>query len=434
MKTVHILHYLIFFSITYLAGSSELLPKKEWTFMVYMAARNDLHPFSHTNIRQMADIGSNEFLNIIVNLDERGNENPYRLYIEKDNPLIVCKNSCLTNSGDPENLIDFCKWAIEAFPAQHYALILWDHGTGPIDPFIGRTLSFDTLLTPEIFEIQYKSFLGLLPQTTPPLQKGICFDDEHRQYITNEGLQRALSIICQESLNGGKLDIIGFDACLMSDIAIAHLVRDYANIMVSSQNVELGPGWNYRLTLKLFTETCPTPKEFATHMVQSYGNAYQYIIGDYTQSAIDLQAITLLENNVHHVSTLLTQALHGQHDRTVKDAIKMSRSRRLCTAFDEPSYIDLHHLYLNLSRNLPLFQQTTSSETSRIQTALYEGLTDGMKLIESIVIANTAGSKLPNAKGISIYFPEVRVHSSYYKIPFALENKWLTFVRTYLNG
>ncbi len=32
--------------------------------------------------------------------------------------------------GDPNTLADFINWAIATYPAQHYALTLWDHGDG----------------------------------------------------------------------------------------------------------------------------------------------------------------------------------------------------------------------------------------------------------------------------------------------------------------
>ena len=40
--------------------------KKSWTFIVYIAADNDLRIFAANNIKQMAQVGSNENLNIAV--------------------------------------------------------------------------------------------------------------------------------------------------------------------------------------------------------------------------------------------------------------------------------------------------------------------------------------------------------------------------------
>ena len=46
------------------------------------------------------------------------------------------------DSGNPETLIKFCRFAIKNFPADHYVLILWNHGTGIID--IGQYSAFNS--------------------------------------------------------------------------------------------------------------------------------------------------------------------------------------------------------------------------------------------------------------------------------------------------
>src|ERR1700722_4247747 len=47
------------------------LSPKDWTVIVYMSADNDLKIFSARNIKQLAQIGSNQFVNIVVQLDIR---------------------------------------------------------------------------------------------------------------------------------------------------------------------------------------------------------------------------------------------------------------------------------------------------------------------------------------------------------------------------
>src|SRR5882724_6909888 len=48
---------------------SRRLSKKPWTIIIYMAADNDLRNFATRNIKQMASIGSNDQINIVVHLD-----------------------------------------------------------------------------------------------------------------------------------------------------------------------------------------------------------------------------------------------------------------------------------------------------------------------------------------------------------------------------
>jgi len=65
-------------------------PQKNWTIIIYIAADNDLRSFAARNIKQMASIGSNEYVNILVHLDIRitGNKKiTRRYYVEKDRIL-----------------------------------------------------------------------------------------------------------------------------------------------------------------------------------------------------------------------------------------------------------------------------------------------------------------------------------------------------------
>src|SRR5579871_1096846 len=102
---------------------------KEWTVIVYMSADNDLRSFAARNIKQMAVIGSNDLINILVQLDIRitGNKKiTRRYYIEKNKILHVNSHdphSQKMDSGDPETLISCCTWAIKHYPAQNIGLI-----------------------------------------------------------------------------------------------------------------------------------------------------------------------------------------------------------------------------------------------------------------------------------------------------------------------
>src|SRR5262245_40192827 len=47
--------------------------KKPWTMIIYIAADNDLRNYAIRNIKQMSNIGSNQYVNIIVHIDIRVN-------------------------------------------------------------------------------------------------------------------------------------------------------------------------------------------------------------------------------------------------------------------------------------------------------------------------------------------------------------------------
>src|SRR3990170_4898008 len=221
--------------------------------MVYMAADNDLRPFAARNIQQMANIGSNSNLTIVVHLDIRisGNKKITRRYlIERDQVLHIDPYNPLIqqmDSGNPATLISFCEWAIKNYAADEYDLILWNHGTGILEPPHGKIINPMDLFVfnPSTHRLELDRSIGFMDAIDhlEPKQRGVCWDDTTGNYLSNRKLEAALETICQKYLNGKKFGIIGFDACLMSMIEVMTFIQKYAQVMVSSEEVELGMGW-----------------------------------------------------------------------------------------------------------------------------------------------------------------------------------------------
>ena len=57
--------------------------KKDWNFLVYFAANNNLNSFALENIRQMIKVGSSASINVLIQLDEFNKKEMTRFYIQK---------------------------------------------------------------------------------------------------------------------------------------------------------------------------------------------------------------------------------------------------------------------------------------------------------------------------------------------------------------
>jgi hypothetical protein len=132
--------------------------------------------------------------------------------------------------------------------------------------------------------------------------------------------------------------------------------------MVGSQEVELGAGWNYKYILTPFGEKSFSADEFAAHIVACYQKTYSHITHDYTLSAVDLARLPALADSVNSTSSLLQNCLHNQLDKSVKTVLANCRAKGNCTCFDEPSYVDLGHLYKNILSKVNLFSLSTSTQ------------------------------------------------------------------------
>ena len=116
-----------------------------------------------------------------------------------------------SSMGEQATLADFLTWGVKNYPADHMALILWDHGGGSIS--------------------------------------GVCFDERNN----NDSLQlRELDAALSQAFAGmwEKFEFVGFDACLMSTLETANVLATYSNYMVASQESEPGNGWEYGSIVK----------------------------------------------------------------------------------------------------------------------------------------------------------------------------------------
>jgi len=119
---------------------------RRWTWMVYMAGDNGkvfeqlqggkqliapMEEQGYQDIREMEAVGSTDEVAILVQFDTLSDrDHTYRIYIRPQGEQRVVENISEQNMGDPGSLRDFIVWGIENYPAQYYAVILWNHGTG----------------------------------------------------------------------------------------------------------------------------------------------------------------------------------------------------------------------------------------------------------------------------------------------------------------
>lgn len=431
-------------------------PQKPWTFLIYMAADNDLYPFAYRNLAQMKQIGSNNNLNIIIHLDIRSTDQPKvtkRLFIEQDKIWQIGPDYHM-DSGSDSTFINAVEWGLNDFPSDHFALVLWNHGSGDLNPIMRKTLNPSQLFhyNPETKTIDLDRSIGFIDfieqvnQTCTPQEtvyqesdnfgcRGICFDETNGTYLDDKKLTNAIITIMREQ-NGKKIDLVIFDACLMAGTGTAFLMSHFADYMTASEEVEMGTGYDYKLVLDALAKNgALTPEEFSRHIVNCYFAVYGKQTNDYTHSAMKLSEFENLNKNIDLLAQLLIDALHKQSKNSVKQIIKKSRSRQLCTAFDEPSYIDLYNFYSNLLQLSNQIVLQNQNETAHTINTLRTVLSEGLILIKKLVIANVAGQKLSGASGISIYFPEYRMDSpsyqSYDSTEFARQNRWAKFLHTY---
>jgi len=422
---------------SYFAHKSEYdAEKRPWTIVIYMAADNDLFPFAIRNIEQMKQVGSNENVHIVVHFDfhQKGQEKKTkRIYIEKNKAVQIGPDHCM-DSGDPETLIDAACWAIDHFPSDHLCLILWNHGSGDLNPFVSRSINptylfFYNEQTQKIELDRSIPFSDFVYAVTGESQKrGVCFDESTGNYLNDQKLKLAFERIYRHRQQ--NIDLVLFDACLMAGTGTAWLMHHYVDYMGASQEVVLGPGYNYYITLSKLASDLLTPYNFLLHVISAYKHTYSRITNDFTHSGFNLTEFHKLDRCIDALARHIEYGLQNEKQHSTHRALRNSSTPRNCTHFDEPTYIDLDHFLTNLLQNSAHIElhNNTQQYIQKLQELIYEC----QAALHYFVIYNVAGPHFRHAHGISIDYPQTMLRASYAKTEFARNNAWASMLRSYL--
>lgn len=262
------------------------------------------------------------------------------------------------NMGDPAALVDFATWGIQTYPAQHYALVISDHGGGWLGVAFDEASANDSLTMPEITDA-----LG--------------------------------EIVAQTGI--GKFDLVGFDACLMSQYEVLSVLQPYADYAIISQETIPGAGWEYVTPLLALTENPNLSIDaFGQIVIDSYMNYYTNDMAGY--DAFDLHLFDLAQmDGLTAALERFVAAVTANPGANLK-AIGKARNNAQLFAADDPSSADAYSS-ADLANFMDLLAQLT--DDAAVQTAAR----DVIAAIDALEVYGQASPGLPGANGVAIYFP-----------------------------
>jgi len=367
--------------------------KANWTVMVYMDGDNNLEAFAIENFLKISNVGSTDNVNIVVLLDRAmgfddrfGDRTTAKIFYVRKGMKPTPDNAVVdwgeVNMGDPQTLINFVNWSVSHYPAEHYMLILWDHGSGWKD----RTL------------------------------KGVIFDDGSEDYLTYSDLLQAFSQI--KSQIGVDIDIVGFDACLMGMEEIDYLINVSmpSAIRVGSEEVELAQGWPYKnIIANLTSNPTMSPEDLAIEIVNDYRDFYTGVYPIYTISSV------YVNNTIDEALNDLVNAIMENNSKTLMYIVRNSVEK-----FKDSTFVDLYNL-------AELILVNTDNQTIKEKAQAL------MDAINKSTIVSSHGIYHPNVRSVSIYFPESKgiydisniLFGKYNETAFAKGTLWDEFLEWY---
>lgn len=227
-----------------------------WTIMVYIAADNDLetHALADLNELEAACFGGSG-IRVIALVDRHpgydssaGDWSESRLYRilddRRDSPQIISAPQTWNsrdelefnqelNLGDPRTLEGFLAYGKRRFPADHYGLILWGHGTA-----------------------------WRATDNIEPGYRGGGLDETDGDFLDTLELASALA-------GAGGCDFLGYDTCFGMNIEQLVECAPHSLFQSGSPGATPSSGWNYTDLGKRWKASGRSPRDMAMASVVS---------------------------------------------------------------------------------------------------------------------------------------------------------------------
>lgn len=404
----------------------------KWTFMVYVAGYNNLTSFAGKDLAEMRKVGSGAGLKVAAFVKRLEQQAAHRIIVGKDGANEERENlGAGVDSGSPQTLLDFIRWAKAKAPADRYALIIWNHGSG-WDP-----LDFDELyehvksagVTPRELDLRASSQLArslfrptIETALTQPnaRARAIASDDGTGHSLDTLELGEVLAKAHKEL--GRPLDLLGMDACLMSCLEVAYQSEKDVRAVVSSEELEPGDGWPYdKILADLRSNPAMDGAALGRVVVKRYVESYKQRENQWpvTMCAIHSAGIEPFADALDAFTMTLRRAIKDDD----VDATRLLRAHSRSTRFDG-DLTDLKSLCEHV-RTQP-FESAVKTAAKKVLDALKPG--------GAFVVANSnLGEAVEHCGGVTAYMPAPTDEvSPYYKdLRFAQRHGWDEFLRSY---
>lgn len=365
-----------------------------WTVLHYSMADTNLETFMVDDVNELGQVAVGDDLAIREFMDrspEYGDDEVLdqgawvggRIFdMAGDGTTELVDDLGDVNSADPDTLADFVAEGIEANRAGHYALIISDHGASW--PGIGPDESSDY----DVLDLEQ-------------ITSGI-----------REGLDRA---------GVDVLDLIGFDACLMSGYEVASAMAPLADRMVASQELEPGHGWDYRALQVLADEPGADVDTLGQAILDGFRSQAEEQ-GTQDQITLALTDLTRM-GEVEEAVDAFSQALA---DRVVDVAPVVGRVEAQTLGFAKnPDETQDAHLV-----DLGLLAAGIGTEALDVS----DEADDVIRALGDAVISQVGGTATRGASGLSLYFPPTQELADGAYLDVETGADWADFLTAYYDA
>jgi hypothetical protein len=362
-----------------------------WTVLTFEIADTNLEPFMMEDVEEMGLVGSQPGFNLISFVDRAEGYTDTSVLGIPDwtgaKLLEIGRGEATelydyghVNTGDPTVLSRFISESIKAYPAANYSLIISDHGASW--PGVGGDESAD-----------HDSL------TLAELNQAI-----------GEGLAEA---------GVDKLDLLGFDACLMATFEVASTMAAHADRMVASQELEPGHGWDYTSLEAAYRGA--TADELGSAIIEGFNNQAlaSGTENDITLSLVDLENFGVVDEAVSAFAAALTARVED-----VAPTVGRTLAQTLGFGTNPDPRYDTHMKDLGiLAGEISVDALDVADEADAV-----------VRAVGDVVLDKVAGQATRGATGLSIYFPPSTENYDSDYAAVAERTGWADFLATYYDA
>ncbi len=367
-------------------NEGESIEKKKWLVLLYSAGDNNLYSYLFDDIDELETVGSDKNTHVVVLADQGKYGKQWKgakiFYLQPDNQKGKINSPELedlghVNTADPEFMGQKIGELIKKYPASYVTVIISDHGAG---------------------------WEGAIEDDYPS-NKFMSLSE------IKQALQKAVEI------GGKKIDVLGWDACLMAMAEVGYELKDVAKYMVASEQLEGADGWPYGT---IFSSTLKDVLKVAQQMM--------LINLDLEPEDFAKMIVKAAENFTHSIKTLSAVNLDQAQEVAQKtDELAKSILQNPASWSKIKNAIRQTEKFYGSFRDLGHFAKIL--QTLDIDENIKQKALELEKTLSSYVVKEFHTSAHPNATGVSIEMPTYGLSSSYQQTQFAKDTLWDEMLR-----
>jgi hypothetical protein len=401
------------------------LPDAELVIFEMFGGDNNLSAFVYEDLQEIA-AGIRGSKIAVLGLADLAGKPASVVEVTPEGGIQILEQLGEIDTGDPE-VLHFLVRGFMTYPKARKAIGFWDHGTGVFD----ETDNSEKIMTRRVNSVARENrsrshparrlFFAKKDMEHDFETRSMLHDDTNGGVLTNLEAGAMLRAAFKDAGIEGKIDLIFSDTCLNGMIEVLDELGSVAKVVVASQDLEPGDGWNYQTWLSKVTATPPaTPEDWGKFAVEAFKEGYEPFPKKWPCT------LSCFRTD-HEITKYFGEVVAAcRKENGHATFIYLDHARAQAQSFAQRDTYDLRDF------------------AEKLVAVTQQGLPEVTKAAQSLIKAYDAarvhsvnlGKFVPNSTGLSFYFPSSRSQmnrdiGTYERLSFAKASGWADFLKEF---